>query len=103
MPTEITTADPRSLVRVLMRGDRATGRQGKEGPLATLTAARVHGLSDREALELVPYAYGYAVALSDGACDTGALCHEHVAVFLEGWQDGAREDPNRTHPAAVST
>jgi hypothetical protein len=97
--------DPRSLVRVLMRGDRATGRQGKDGPLATLTVARLNGLSDAEALELVPYAYayGYSVALNNEPLDfTDGLCEQHAAVVLAGWQDGAREDPERTLPAAVN-
>jgi hypothetical protein len=86
-----------------MRGDRATGRQGKEGPLVTLTVARLNGLSDVEALELVPYAYGYSVALNNEPLDfTDALCEEHAAVVLAGWQDGAREDPDRTLPAAVN-
>jgi hypothetical protein len=95
--------EPRSLVRVLMRGDRATGRLGKDGPLATLTVARLNGLSDAEALELVPYAYGFSVALNNEPLDfTDALCEEHAATVLAGWQDGAREDPDRTLPAAVN-
>lgn len=103
MTTTAQVQDPRSLVRVLMRGDRATGRQGKEGPLVTLTVARLNGLSDVEALELVPYAYGYSVALNNEPLDfTDALCEEHAAVVLAGWQDGAREDPDRTLPAAVN-
>lgn len=86
-----------------MRGDRATGRQGKDGPLATLTVARLNGLSDAEALELVPYAYGFSVALNNEPLDfTDGLCEEHASVVLAGWQDGAREDPDLTLPAAVN-
>lgn len=103
MTTTTQAQDPRSLVRVLMRGDRATGRQGKDGPLATLTVARLNGLSDAEALELVPYAYGFAVALNNEALDfTDGLCEAHAGVVLAGWQDGAREDLDLTLPAAVN-
>jgi hypothetical protein len=103
MPATEERIDPRSLVRVLMRGDRATGRQGKDGPLATLTVARLHDLSDREVLELVPYAYGFSVALNNEPLDfTDALCEAHAEIVLAGWQDGAREDPDQTMPAAVN-
>lgn len=87
-----------------MRGDRATGRHGKDGPLATLTVARLHDLSDQEALELVPYAYGYAMALNNEVLDPDSpgLCAEHAVAYVAGWQDGAREDPDRTMPAAVN-
>jgi len=106
MTTDMMVEDPRSLVRVLMRGDRQTGRRGEHGTAAVLAACRQHDIDAAQALEakrLVAYAYGLAVALNEEPLDVhDALCVEHPAVVLEGWQDGCRENPERTLPAAVN-
>jgi hypothetical protein len=102
MTTDTTIEDPRSLVRVLMRGDRQTGRRGEHGTDAVLAASTQHDLPDDEAMVLVAYAYGFAMALNSEAVDVGVMCVPHAAVFLEGWQDGCRENPDVTLPAAVN-
>lgn len=97
-----TTTGPRSLIRVLMRGDRQTGRQGEPGPSAVLAACRTHEITDpMEALVLLAYAYGYAVGLNDDELAVDHLCADHAAVVREGWEAGLAEDQWRTLPVGV--
>lgn len=107
------TEPMRSLVRVLMRGDRPTGREGELGTAAVIAACEQHGIpvaalaedvdtpAKSTALELIAYAYGYAVGLNDDWLTVDHLCDSHAAVVREGYEAGLAEDPDATLPADV--
>lgn len=91
--------DPRSMVRVLMRGDRATGRHGKTGVDAVLAVSEQYALPVSESLLLVPYAYGYACGLAGVELSTRMMCEHHRVAATEGYADGLRTDPGAVLPA----
>lgn len=97
--------DPRSLVRVLMRGDHATGRVGERGEKAALAACDSLGIVEEPAaLALLGYAYGFAVALNLEPLDTAAgLCEHYMAAVGQGYADGSGEDAQAILPARVPT
>lgn len=101
---EMVSMEARSVVRDRMRGDRGAGRRGDTGPSAVLVACTATGITDHDAaLELLPYAYGFALALNGLPLDTGGLCWDHVdGLVLDGFLDGGLEDRGRVWPAAVS-
>lgn len=95
--------EARRVVRDRMRGDQTTGRMGDTGPNAVLVACTATGITDHDqALGLLPYAYGYALALNGLPLDTGGLCWDHVDTLLDGFLDGGLEDRGGVWPAAVS-
>lgn len=96
--------DPRSLIRVLMRGDRATQRHGELGTTAAVAACEQHDITLDDgpaALELLAYAYGFAVGLNDDWLLVDHLREDHAAIVREGYEAGLAEDPTKTLPAGV--
>lgn len=95
--------EARRVVRDRMRGNRPTQTRGDSGPNAVLAACAVLRISATDAaLELLPYAYGYGLAVNGLPPDTAGLCGQHADALLDGYLVGLWEDPAVAFPAAVS-
>lgn len=93
----------RRVVRDRMRGNHPTHTRGDTGPNAVLVACTALGITDHDtALELLPYAYGYALAVNGLPPDTADLCGMHADALLDGYLVGLWEDPEVVFPSAVS-
>lgn len=93
--------DPREMVRDLMRGSRPDMTQGDTGPHAVLVACGRCGVDGPEALELLAYAYGFAVGLNDDWIDLAGFCEGHAQAIREGWIAGLDEDRAAAWPVGV--
>jgi hypothetical protein len=66
MNGDIRTMDPREVVRGLMRGYKPDFQMGYDAAAATQSVVHLQDLSDDEAGDLLAYAEGYALGMSEG-------------------------------------